>query len=251
MSPRRSSNALQSRTGGEPQVSGLLDISGLRAGYGRTEVLHGIDFRIPRGSAVAVLGANGAGKTTLLRAIAGLLPVTGGQMHFDGEPINRLSAHDRARRGICLIPEGRGIFRRLTVKENLGIQAGRRKDAIDRAIAVFPKLGKRLSQVAGTLSGGEQQMVALSRALLVDPVLVLADELSVGLAPVAIDAILEAVENIRATGTSLLLVEQYVERALDLVDYVYILHKGRIVFVGEPAQCHDTAVFEKYLGETA
>jgi branched-chain amino acid transport system ATP-binding protein len=249
---KRASGVLD-RVDSDPPVSGVLDIQRLRAGYGRTEVLHGIDLRVPQGSAVALLGANGAGKSTLLRTIAGLVPVAGGAIHFQGERINRLPPHTRAERGLCLIPEGRGIFRRLTVRENLVIQAGKRNEAesIERAVSIFPKLGERLSQLAGTLSGGEQQMVALSRAILTDPVLILADELSVGLAPVVVDDILEALERIRAMGASLLLVEQYVERALGLVEYVYILHKGRVVFVGEPNQCHDTAVFEQYLGGSA
>lgn len=246
-------SGVMNRSEADRRVSGVLDIQGLRAGYGRTEVLHGVDLRVPQGSAVALLGANGAGKSTLLRTIAGLVPASKGDIYFQGERINRRSPHARAHSGVCLIPEGRGIFRRLTVRENLVIQAGKRNESesIERAVSIFPKLGERLSQLAGTLSGGEQQMVALSRAIITDPVLILADELSVGLAPVVVDDILEAIERVRATGSSLLLVEQYVERALGLVEYVYILHKGRVVFVGEPSQCHDTAVFDQYLGGAA
>jgi branched-chain amino acid transport system ATP-binding protein len=230
-----------------------LDVSGLRAGYGRTEVLHGVDLRVPAGKAVALLGANGAGKSTLLKAIAGLVPARTGSIRLLGEPVERRPANFRARKGVCLIPEGRGIFRRLTVRENLAMQAGKGDvgAAIDRAAELFPVLGERLSQVAGTLSGGQQQMLALARALVTEPQLVMADELSVGLAPVVVDEILDAVSLLRAEGRSLRIVEQYVERAVELADYVYILHKGRIVFVGEPAQCASGVVFEQYLGGAA
>ena len=230
-----------------------LDVSGLRAGYGRTEVLHGVDLRVPAGKAVALLGANGAGKSTLLKAIAGLVPARTGSIRLLGEAVERRPANVRARKGICLIPEGRGIFRRLSVRENLAMQAGKGDlaPAIERAAELFPVLAERLNQVAGTLSGGQQQMLALARALVTDPQLVMADELSVGLAPVVVDEILEAVSVLRAEGRSLLIVEQYVERAVELADYVYILHKGGIVFVGEPAQCASGVVFEQYLGGAA
>ncbi|HEY3239729.1 MAG TPA: ABC transporter ATP-binding protein [Acidimicrobiia bacterium] len=230
-----------------------LDVSGLRSGYGRTEVLHGVDIRVPAGKAVVLLGPNGAGKSTLLRTIAGLVPTRSGSIRLRDEPVERRPAHQRARRGICLIPEGRGIFRRLTVKENLIMHAGRRSldEAIERSVSRFPKLGQRLSQQAGTLSGGEQQMLALARALIQDPTVVLADELSVGLAPVVVDEILEAIAVLESEGRSMLLVEQYVERAVELADYVYIMNKGTVVFVGEPAQCASGTVFERYLGGAA
>ncbi|MGH8975111.1 MAG: ABC transporter ATP-binding protein [Acidimicrobiia bacterium] len=230
-----------------------LEVSGLRSGYGRTEVLHGADIRVPAGKAVVLLGPNGAGKSTLLRTIAGLVPVRSGTIKLQGEPVEHKPAHRRAQRGICLIPEGRGIFRRLTVRENLIMHAGKRSlsEAIDRSVARFPKLGQRLGQQAGTLSGGEQQMLALARALVTDPQIVLADELSVGLAPVVVDEILEAIAVLEAEGRSMLLVEQYVERAVDLADYVYIMNKGTMVFVGEPVQCESGAVFERFLGGAA
>ncbi len=230
-----------------------LDVSRLRSGYGRTEVLHGVDVRVPAGKAVVLLGPNGAGKSTLLRTIAGLVPTRAGTITLKGESMERRPAHRRAQHGICLIPEGRGIFRRLTVRENLLMHAGRRSlnEAIDRSVGRFPKLGQRLSQQAGTLSGGEQQMLALARALIQDPQVVLADELSVGLAPVVVDEILEAIAVLESEGRSMLLVEQYVERAVELADYVYIMNKGTVVFVGEPAQCASGAVFERYLGSAA
>jgi branched-chain amino acid transport system ATP-binding protein len=231
----------------------MLRLTGVRAGYRRSEVLHGVDLLVPPGAAVALLGANGAGKSTLLRVAAGLLPATGGSVWFGEERIDRLSTHERTRRGLCLIPEGRAIFRQLTVRQNLAMQVGGKGvDAgVDRAVAAFPMLGDRLGQVAGTLSGGQQQMLAVARALVTDPAVVLADELSVGLAPVVVDEIFEAVATLRAAGRSLLIVEQYVDRALAVADYVYILHKGRIAFVGEPAQCRAEDVYQQYLGSVA
>ena len=231
----------------------LLEVRGLRAGYGRNEVLHGVDLKVPPGAAVALLGSNGAGKTTLLKTIAGLLPAQGGHVLLQGAPVEKRPANARARSGIGLIPEGRGIFRRLTVRENLAMQVGRRQlnGSLEKATARFPKLGQRMGQVAGTLSGGEQQMLALARALVTDPLVVLADELSVGLAPVVVDEIFEALAVLEAEGRSLLLVEQYVERAVGIADYVYILQKGEIVFVGEPSQCASGVVFARYLGASA
>jgi len=231
----------------------MLQLDGIRAGYGRTQVLHGVDLVVPEGSAVGLLGANGAGKTTLLRVAAGLMPPTAGSVRFDDEPVERLSAHDRARRGLCLIPEGRAIFRQLSVRENLAMQVGGRGvgEAIDKAATAFPVLRDRLEQQAGTLSGGQQQMLAVARALVTNPRLVLADELSVGLAPVVIDEIFEAVQALRDAGVSLLIVEQYVDRVLAVADYVYVLHKGRVVFVGEPAQCRAVDIFSRYLGSVA
>jgi branched-chain amino acid transport system ATP-binding protein len=230
-----------------------LDVADLRGGYGRTEVLHGVNLRVPAGKAVALLGSNGAGKTTLLRTIAGLNPTRSGTIELNGVNIEDRPAHSRTRAGICLIPEGRGIFRRLTVQENLAMHGGKKdiKQVIERAASLFPVLKERLSQQAGTLSGGQQQMLALARALVKDPTVVLADELSVGLAPVVVDEILEAVAVLESEGKSLLIVEQYVERAVAMADYVYIINKGTIVFVGEPRQCASGAVFDRYLGGAA
>ena len=228
----------------------MLRLQQVRAGYGRTEVLHGVDIVVPPGSAVALLGANGAGKSTLLRVAGGLLPAMSGSITLGGDEVRDAPAHARTRRGLCLIPEGRAIFRQLTVRQNLAMHVGGRAvdRAIDRTVASFPMLGERLEQVAGTLSGGQQQMLAVARALVTEPDVVLADELSVGLAPVVVDEIFEAVEVLRREGRSLLLVEQYVDRALAVADYVYILHKGSIVFVGEPAQARSADIFSQYLG---
>jgi branched-chain amino acid transport system ATP-binding protein len=227
----------------------LLEVGRVHAGYGRTEVLRGVDLVVPEGATVVLLGANGAGKTTLLKTIAGLLPVTSGEIRFRGGSITDVPSHRRARDGICLIPEGRGIFRRLSVRENLVVQSNPRTSsaAIDRAVSLFPVLGERLDQEAGTLSGGQQQMVALARAFVVDAPLVLADELSMGLAPIVVDDIFAAFETLKREGRSLLLVEQYVERALNVADYVYILGKGTVQFTGEPAECTSGGVFARYL----
>ena len=228
----------------------MLTLSAVRAGYGRVEVLRGVDLTVPAGSVVALLGANGAGKTTLLRVAAGLLAPTAGEVLLDGRPVTAARTHRRVRRGLCLIPEGRGIFRPLTVRENLAMFAGGRHvpAAIRTAAAAFPVLGERLSLRAGTLSGGQQQMLAVSRAFLGDYGLIMADELSVGLAPVVVDEIFASIDMLRSQGRALLIVEQYVDRVLDIADYVYILHKGQIAFVGEPGQCRRSGVFERYLG---
>jgi branched-chain amino acid transport system ATP-binding protein len=227
----------------------LLEVRRLRAGYGRAETIRSVDLVVPSGSTVVLLGPNGAGKTTLLKTIAGLVAGTGGEILFQGRSVTRAAAHVRARQGICLIPEGRGIFRRLSVRENLVVQADGRAagPAVDRAAALFPVLGQRLDQPAGTLSGGEQQMLAMARAFLTDAPLILADELSMGLAPVVVDQIFAALGELRAEGRSVLLVEQYVERAVGVADYVYILNKGRVVFTGLPAECSTSAVFARYL----
>jgi branched-chain amino acid transport system ATP-binding protein len=227
-----------------------LDLSGIHAAYGRTNVLRGVDLRVPQGSTVALLGANGAGKTTLLRVAAGLLPITAGAVRLDGRPAPG-SADACARAGLCLVPEGRGIFPRLTVEENVALFAGgrrRRDEAFDRVTATFPVLGERRRQTAGTMSGGQQQMLAFSRALCTDASLILADELSFGLAPIVLDELFQAVAGLRDAGRSLLVVEQFVDRVIGLADWVYVLDKGTVTFVGEPAQLADGSVFERYLG---
>lgn len=231
----------------------MLRLEQIQAGYGRVPVLHNVDLAVPDGSTVALLGANGAGKTTLLKVAVGLLRPTSGRVVLDDEVINSSRTFRRARMGLCLIPEGRGIFRQLTVKENIAMFVSGRDlaGAVERATDAFPILGERLGQVAGTLSGGQQQILALTRALLSDARIVLADELSMGLAPVIVDEIFEALDALRRQGRSLLLVEQYVDRALAVAEYVYILHKGRVAFVGEPAQCEDHEIFERYMGSVA
>ena len=228
----------------------LLEVRGLRAGYGRAETIRSVDLAVPSAATVVLLGPNGAGKTTLLKTIAGLVDATGGEVRFQGRALTRAAPHVRARRGICLIPEGRGIFRRLSVRENLVVQAdgGAARAAVERAAALFAVLGRRLDQPAGTLSGGEQQMLALARAVGARAHVLLADELSLGLAPLLVRTIADTLERLhREEGRTILLVEQYVERAVAVADYVYILNKGRIVFTGLPAECSTNAVFARYL----
>jgi branched-chain amino acid transport system ATP-binding protein len=234
-------------------MSIALRLDGVSAGYGGVRVLHGIDLAVPTGKAVALLGANGAGKTTLLKAAAGLIRPTAGEVWLGGQRITRLPEHGRVRLGIDLIPEGRGIFRQLSVRDNLAMFAGMRPldEAIDKVVSVFPILGERLAQEAATLSGGQQQMLAISRALVTDARVVLADELSLGLAPVVVDEIFDVFKIFLEQGRSLLVVEQYVSRVLSLADYVYILHKGRVAFVGEPEQCEHEQVFARYMGSVA
>jgi branched-chain amino acid transport system ATP-binding protein len=214
-----------------------LEVKDLVVGYGRIQVLNGVDLAVPPGKVVGVLGPNGAGKTTLLRTIAGLNRPWSGTVNVDGKDIARSGVATRARSGMCLIPEGRAIFRDLTVAENISVHAQKRRstEAVDIACEVFPVLGKRLKQIAGTLSGGEQQMLAMSRPLVRKSPLVIADELSFGLAPIAIDLIFDALKTMREMGSSMLIVEQYAERLLAFSDYIYLLKKGDVILEGEPA----------------
>jgi branched-chain amino acid transport system ATP-binding protein len=199
---------------------------------------------------VALLGPNGAGKTTLLRVASGLLPTTAGDIRFDGTSLVGRPPDVFARAGICHIPEGRGIFRSLSVKENLLLQAPAANDeaALARAVEAFPRLGERLSQQAGTMSGGEQQMLAVARAYLSNPSLVFLDEVSLGLAPLIVDEIFEFLRRLAAQGTALLLVEQYIARALQLADFVFILNHGQVVFAGEPSELDEADVYRSYVG---
>jgi branched-chain amino acid transport system ATP-binding protein len=227
-----------------------LRLRDIEAGYGQTTVLRGVSLVVPDGAVVALLGANGAGKTTLLRAASGMLPVTRGRVELDGEDLTGARVETIARRGMAHIPEGRSIYPRMTVRENISLfsRRGDEAGAIDRATAAFPRLGERLSQVAGTLSGGEQQMLALARCYVTSPKVILVDEVSVGLAPKVIDEIFAFLETLVAHGTALLLVEQYVTRALAMADYVYILKKGLITFAGEPFELDAQDVFREYVG---
>ena len=231
----------------------MLELKGVSAGYGSVPVLRAVDLRVPAGATVALLGANGAGKTTLLRTASGVIRPTGGQVLFDGRRVEHEAYHLRSRGGLCSLPEGRGIFRDLTVRDNLTMfGAGlRTSDVLDIAVDAFPILGQKLNVAAGSLSGGQQQMVSVVRALLPGVSVVLADELSVGLAPVVVDEIFDVVLKLKRSGKSLLIVEQYVDRVLEVADYVYILHKGRVAFVGEPEQCLHTDLFDQYVGAAA
>jgi len=228
----------------------MLRLDDVTAGYGDTTVLREVSLAVPSGSVVALLGPNGAGKTTLLKVASGLLRARGGAVTFQDQDLSRASADEFARAGVCHIPEGRGIFRSMTVKDNLLLQSppGEEKEAIERAVDVFPRLGERLNQRAGTMSGGEQQMLATTRAYLSNPELVLLDEVSLGLAPIVVDEIFAFFGRIAERGTSLLIVEQYVSRALAIADFVFLLHQGRIVFGGETAEVDADEIFATYVG---
>jgi branched-chain amino acid transport system ATP-binding protein len=220
-------------------VTPLLELRGLQAGYGPIEVLHGIDLVLPPGEVLAVLGPNGAGKTTLLSAVAGLIPVTGGEVRIAGRRVEGARTEDLAGAGLCLIPEGRGVFPNLTVAEHLRMatHSGRALgDIEDETYARFPRLGERRSQLAGTLSGGEQQMLALARGLATRPALLLLDELSMGLAPKIVEDLYEQVVAIAAGGVSIVVVEQFARTVLGVADRAAILTSGRIAKVGDPAE---------------
>lgn len=230
----------------------MLELQEVDAAYdGTVMALRGVSLRVPPGSVVALLGANGAGKTTTLRIASGLLRPRSGQVLMDGQDVTGAPPHELVARGVCHVPEGRGIFPSLTVRENLVLQAlrGDTGAALERGCTAFPKLGQRLGQVAGTMSGGEQQMLALARTYVQAPRVILLDEVSMGLAPSIVDEIFSFLGVLAAEGASLLLVEQYVSRVLQVADYVYVLNRGEVVFVGEPSEMSGEAVFEQYLGE--
>ncbi|WP_182379451.1 ABC transporter ATP-binding protein [Nocardioides sp. WS12] len=229
-----------------------LQIEGVHAGYRGARVLHDIDIRVPAGTVTALLGPNGAGKTTLLRVAAGLLRPSAGVLRLDGAEVTRWSASRRARHGVCLIPEGRGVFGGLTVRENLRMMLPARgpRGRVDDVLDVFPDLRNRLGQTAGSMSGGQQQMLALARAWLTGPKVVLLDEVSMGLAPLVVDEIFVALDALRSTGVSLLLVEQYVDRALAMADTVHLLDRGRIAFGGPASEIDRDGLLASYLGAT-
>jgi branched-chain amino acid transport system ATP-binding protein len=228
----------------------MLELRNVTAGYGGHVVLRNVTLKVPEGAVVALLGANGAGKTTLLRVASGLLRPGGGSLVLDDKDATGWSPHRLVREGVCHVPEGRGIFPTLTVRENLTMQclSGDPAAAVEQAAAVFSVLGRRINQAAGTLSGGEQQMLALARAYIQRPRVALLDEVSMGLAPVIVDEIFEFLRMLAGEGSSLLLVEQYVTRALDIADYVYLLHRGQVRFVGEPTELESTDIFKEYVG---
>ena len=230
-------------------MSGV-ELRGVHAGYAGTPVLRDVSMVVPSGSVVALLGANGAGKTTLLNVASGVVAADSGTVCLDGVDVTAEPSHRRAGRGLCHVPEGRGIFPNLSVRQNIALHAdpGAVEDAVQLAVDAFPVLGRRLAQQAGTLSGGEQQMLALSAARVRRPNVVLLDEVSTGLAPQVIDEIFAFLTSLAEGGASLLVVEQYVSRALALADYVYILRHGSVAFVGEPVELSDNEVFANYFG---
>jgi branched-chain amino acid transport system ATP-binding protein len=227
-----------------------LALTGVTAGYGRTVVLRDIDLTVAVGSVAALVGPNGAGKTTLLRAASGLLRATSGAVSVSGDDVTPRRPHERARAGLCLVPEGRGIFPNLTVRENLLLQVPpwAKDRSLDSALEAFPILRERLGQRAGMMSGGQQQMLALSRCFLARPALVLLDEVSMGLAPRIVDEIFAALRRLAADGVALLLVEQYVTRALEMADHVYLLNRGRIAYSGPPQDLDEDELMRRYIG---
>jgi branched-chain amino acid transport system ATP-binding protein len=227
----------------------VLEVHQLEAGYGDTTVLREVSLVVPDGCVVGLLGANGAGKTTLLRALSGLLSPSGGQVLLDDTDVTGWAPYRLVGHGVCHIPEGRGVFPQLSVRENLVLQShpGGEGSAIDAATEAFPSLSGRLGQRAGSLSGGEQQMLALARAYVTEPRLILLDEVSMGLAPRIVDEIFDFLARLAETGAALLLVEQYVARALGVADYVYLMNRGRVTFSGEPSELEDESVFRHYV----
>jgi branched-chain amino acid transport system ATP-binding protein len=233
----------------------MLSVDGLEVAYGEIRALKGVALEVGRGEIVALLGNNGAGKTTTLKTISGLLRPTRGAVTLDGEPLVGVPPHDIVSKGIAHVPEGRRIFNRLTVRENLVMGAYLRRDAgiagdLDRVFALFPRLKERAVQVAGTLSGGEQQMLAIGRALMLSPRLLLLDEPSMGLAPVLVEQIFDTIADINRQGTTILLVEQNAAMALSIAHRGYVLETGTIALTGTAAELSDNAeVRRAYLGE--
>lgn len=231
----------------------LLELRNITAGYDTGVVLRDVSLVVPDDAVVALLGPNGAGKTTLLRVASGLLQPSSGQILLDGEDVTGQKPHGMAKRGVVHVPEGRGVFPSLTVNDNIQLQAKSNgfRSALEIAAKVFPKLGQRSGQTAGTMSGGEQQMLALNYAYVSDPRVVLLDEVSMGLAPKIVEEIFGYLQDLARAGNSLLLVEQYVTRALALADYVYILDRGRVTFAGEAAEVDEETMMNAYLGSLA
>jgi branched-chain amino acid transport system ATP-binding protein len=227
-----------------------LELEGVTAAYGDVIALRDVNLTVPDGSVVALLGANGAGKTTLLSVAAGLLAPSSGRVLLDRTDLTGQSPDALVRRGLCLVTEGRAVFPGMTVADNLRMfsQGTAEADAIARAVDAFPRLGERLSQLAGTLSGGEQQMLAMARTYTRHSAVVLLDEVSLGLAPIIVDEIFAFLARLADEGTSLLIVEQYVSKALTLADTVYLLARGHIAFAGEPEEILGTDIFARYLG---
>jgi branched-chain amino acid transport system ATP-binding protein len=228
----------------------VLELRRASAAYGRTQALWSIDMAVAPGTIAALLGPNGAGKTTLLKLASGMIRATEGSVAIGGSDATRLRPHERAKLGLCLIPEGRGVFPRLTVRENMRLQAPPwDKDAtVERALEAFPILRDRLGQRAGTMSGGQQQMLALARAYIASPQIVLLDEVSMGLAPRIVEEIFETLQRLARSGVTLLIVEQFVNRALAMADTVHLLNRGHLTFSGPPAALDEQAVLAGYLG---
>ena len=226
-----------------------LELRHLYAGYGKATVVRDLNLSVPEGATVALLGPNGAGKTSTLGAVTGTVKVSSGSILLHGVNIGRLSTYQRANRGLVLVPEGRGVFPGLSVGENLalsadsahGVDAGWRREQMSRVYDMFPALRERTRQRAGSLSGGEQQMLAMSRAFLSNPKVLLMDEISVGLAPLVVELLYDAVRQLKQDGTTIVLVEQYLTYALKFADICYVMGKGSVSFVGEPDELRSGA----------
>ena len=234
----------------------VLKVTGLKVAYGGIQAVKGVSFEVAEGELVSLIGANGAGKTTTLKAITGIQHIAAGQVEFLGKPIKGQGAWDLARQGLVMVPEGRGTFTRMTITENLQMGAYTRSDKpgiaedIDKVFAIFPRLKERATQLAGTMSGGEQQMLAMGRALMAKPKVLLLDEPSMGLSPIMVDKIFEVVDTIHKQGTTILLVEQNASRALSLANRGYVMDSGEVTMSGPARQLlEDPKVRAAYLGE--
>jgi len=236
----------------------MLKIKNLEAGYGKVHVLHGISIDVPKGKVVTLIGSNGAGKTTTMRAISGMIAPTAGEITLNGERIDGMESFTIAKRGLAHSPEGRRVFATMTVTDNLILGAfprltGSRPKGdvpadLDRAMDLFPRLKERRNQLAGTLSGGEQQMLAMARAVMLNPEVVLLDEPSMGLAPILVEEVFKIIENLKSQGVTMLLVEQFAAAALNVADYGYVMENGRISVHGEASSLkNDPAVKAAYL----
>ena len=236
----------------------ILSITGLQVAYGGIQAVKGIDLEVREGELVALIGANGAGKTTTLKAITGTQPWSAGEVSYQGRTIRGMGAHELVSRGLAMVPEGRGVFARMTIVENLMMGAYTRRDAggvrrdVERMFETFPRLKERAAQLAGTLSGGEQQMLAMARALMSAPKLLLLDEPSMGLAPIMVEKVFEVVRSVAAQGTTILLVEQNARLALEAASRAYVMDSGLVTMAGEArALLDDPRVRTAYLGEAA
>jgi len=233
----------------------LLKVSGLKVAYGGIQAVKGVNFEVREGELVSLIGANGAGKTTTLKAVTGLQPIAAGEVTYLGESIKGKGAWDLAKKGLVMVPEGRGTFTRMTIVENLQMGAYNRNDAeidadIDKVFGLFPRLKERAKQLAGTMSGGEQQMLAMGRALMARPKVLLLDGPSMGLSPIMVDKIFEVVNDIHQQGVTVLLVEQNASRALQLANRGYVMESGEVTMDGEgQALLNDPKVRAAYLGE--
>jgi branched-chain amino acid transport system ATP-binding protein len=224
-----------------------LELRGVSARYGPSVVLRDVDLSVRPGETVALLGPNGAGKTTLLRAAAGLPVGVSGSILLGGSDVTRDRSHRRSRAGLCLVPEGRAIFPNLTVADNIRLHRGSSRETADRVFEAFPILAERRNQRAGLMSGGQQQMLALARCLTTEPQVVLLDEVSMGLAPRIVDEIFDALQLLARSGVAILLVEQYVGKALAMADRVYVLDRGRISWTGTPSETSEDDLMNRYL----